>query len=301
MQQSEVTVRVADWEEEQPVLREIYQKVFIDEQQVPAEIALDGSENQATHFLLLCDGEAVGCGRLLESGQIGRMAVLEEHRSLGLGGRLLGFIVEHARERGIRSVFLHAQKAAADFYRRHGFIDNGEEFQEAGIPHLPMKLQLQAQTSAVAYPEPFASLCVDMVEQAHRTIRIFSPQLDHEVFDRPALVSALASVARRSRYSEVRILISDSRSIVNRGHRLLDLARRLPSSIAIQKLTAHPELPSDSFVLCDDFGTLFKPNDSDRDGFYDPDNRTRAKPYIEKFDELWLKSRPDSELRVLRL
>jgi hypothetical protein len=155
--------------------------------------------------------------------------------------------------------------------------------------------------SGVAYPEPFASLCVELVADATRYIRIYSPRLDHVVFDNPELISALAGVARRNRYSEVRILISDSRPIIKRGHRLLSLARRLPSSIAIQKLSDHPELPGDSFVLRDDNGTLFKPLDSDRDGFFVPDDRAQAKPYIDKFDALWLKSQPDPELRSLRL
>ena len=89
--------------------------------------------------------------------------------------------------------------------------------------------------------------------------------------------------------------------MVKRGHRLLELARRIPTSVMIQKLSDHPELPGESFVLSDDNGTLYKPLDSDRDGFYEPDDRARAKPYIDRFDDLWLKSQPDSELRVLRL
>jgi predicted GNAT family N-acyltransferase len=298
---TDANIRATSWQADQPALEQIYQSVFVEEQAVPREIALDGSELEATHFLVERDGEAVGCGRLLDSGQIGRMAVLPALRSGGLGGQLLRAIIAHARQLGMQRVFLHAQKPAIGFYRDHGFSGLGDEFTEAGIPHLLMELALESQVVAVAYPEPFASLCVEMTKAARRSVRIFSPQLDHDVFDRSELASALAEVARGSRYGEVRILISDSRPMVKRGHRLLDLSRRLSSSVTIQKLSAHPELPSDSFVLSDDRGTLFKPNDSDRDGFYDPESRTRAKPYIDKFDELWLKSRPDPELRVLGL
>lgn len=305
MVENEIVVRVAQWEEDRAALEAIYTSVFIDEQGVPAEITWDGRETDAIHFLLEMNGQASACGRLLDTGQVGRMAVMPQQRRCGLGGKLLRFMIEQAREQGFDRLFLNAQKSAIDFYLRHGFSICGEEFIEANIPHREMELSLDAaatsHTRGVAYPEPFATLCVELVSTARRHIRIFSPSLDHAVFDRPDLASALAAVARGSRYSEVRILISDSRPIVKRGHRLLDLARRLPSAVAIQKLTEHPELPSDSFVLRDDGGTLFKPNDSDREGFYDPESRILAKPYIDKFDELWLKSRPDPELRILGL
>jgi predicted GNAT family N-acyltransferase len=47
---------------------------------------------------------------------------------------LLGF----ARDRGIRRARLNAQSRAVAFYRRHGFVVEGEEFIEAGIAHRSM-------------------------------------------------------------------------------------------------------------------------------------------------------------------
>lgn len=153
----------------------------------------------------------------------------------------------------------------------------------------------------IGYPEPFSHLCVKHVNLAQRSVRIFSPDLDRDVYDNDELAHALAGLARRSRYSAVKILICDSRPLVKRGHRLLALSRRLSSSISIQKLEDHPDLPKEGFILCDDNVSLLKPLDSDRDAIYDPDSRARVKPYLERFDELWTRSRPDSELRVLGL
>ena len=85
------------------------------------------------------------------------------------------------------------------------------------------------------------------------------------------------------------------------GHRLLTLARRLPSSVRIQKLTDHPDLPDYSFVVRDIDGTIYKPNDADREGFYEPDSRASAKRFVDQFDDLWIRSRPDPELRMLGL
>ena len=52
-------------------------------------------------------------------------------------------------------------------------------------------------------------------------------------------------------------------------------------------------------VIRDNDGIIYKPNDSDREGFYEPDSRASAKRFLEQFDDLWARSRPDSELRVL--
>jgi predicted GNAT family N-acyltransferase len=43
---------------------------------------------------------------------------------------------------GHRIVKLNAQTHAVGFYARHGFVAEGEEFMEAGIPHVVMTSRL---------------------------------------------------------------------------------------------------------------------------------------------------------------
>ena len=59
-------------------------------------------------------------------------------RGQGIGGRLLAFMLAQCREHGFRRFALNAQTRARDFYARHGFCACGEEFLEAGIPHVLM-------------------------------------------------------------------------------------------------------------------------------------------------------------------
>lgn len=151
------------------------------------------------------------------------------------------------------------------------------------------------------YPHPFDELAVDLCTSARRYLRILSPDLDHEVFDTEALREAISGLARRSRYTEVRILVSDTRAIVQRGHRLLELARRIPSLVHIQVLSKHPDLNDDVMVIRDRDGLLFKPGDSEHQGIYEPDSRAITEEYVEKFDDLWERSLPDVELRRLGL
>jgi hypothetical protein len=151
------------------------------------------------------------------------------------------------------------------------------------------------------YPHPFDELAVELCTEARRYIRILSPDLDHEVFDKEPLCDAISALARRSRYTEVRILVQDTRALVRRGHRLLELARRVPSLVHIQVLAEHPEINNDTMVIRDMDGLLFKPGDSEHQGIYEPDSKAITTAYVEKFDDLWERSAPDVELRRMGL
>jgi len=119
----------------------IREQVFVREQGVPPELEWDDHDAGAVHVLAFAgDGGAVGTGRMLASGQIGRMAVLPEHRGAGIGGEILETLVAEGRRRGMPAPFLHAQTHALGFYRAHGFHPEGKVFMDAGIPHRLMRL-----------------------------------------------------------------------------------------------------------------------------------------------------------------
>jgi hypothetical protein len=155
--------------------------------------------------------------------------------------------------------------------------------------------------TGVHYPQPFDQLVVELALSAARQVCILSPRLDGEVFDRGELVAALGALVRSSRQTQVRILISDSRGLVARGHRLLNLARRLPSSVHIHKLPEHPDWKGQTVVIRDHTGVLYKPGDSDHEGFYEPDSRASTQQHLELFEDLWRHSSQDPELRSLAL
>lgn len=118
--------------------------VFVQEQGVPPEIEMDALDRVAVHAVALNRlGHAIATGRLLPAahgeGRIGRMAVARPLRGQRWGRLLLDALVQAARERGDASVLLHAQCHAEGFYRRAGFVPEGEVFEEAGIAHIAMR------------------------------------------------------------------------------------------------------------------------------------------------------------------
>ena len=65
--------------------------------------------------------KAIGTGRLLPDGHIGRMAVVKEWRRRGVGAALLQALMAEAQQRGHTEVALAAQLQAMEFYRGFGF------------------------------------------------------------------------------------------------------------------------------------------------------------------------------------
>lgn len=135
------TVRTASWSDDRAVLQSLRRAVFVVEQRVPEELEWDDADALSLHALAQDrHGLPVGTGRLLPDGHVGRMAVLREWRGQGAGSALLEFLVLQARQCGMRLLQLHAQTHAIGFYERQGFVVQGGEFMEAGIPHRLMVL-----------------------------------------------------------------------------------------------------------------------------------------------------------------
>jgi len=143
MPEQSFSIRLCNWAEARPEARRIRELVFVREQGVPLELEWDEQDPRCDHALAYAaDDLAVGTGRLLPDGHIGRMSVLKEWRGKGVGGLLLQALLEQARLRRHTRARLNAQTDAAGFYRRYGFEVEGPEFMEAGITHVPMQRDL---------------------------------------------------------------------------------------------------------------------------------------------------------------
>lgn len=136
---------VADWAACATDAAAVRHEVFVQEQQVPLEEEMDERDVACVHAVAYGpDGAAVGTGRLLPDGHIGRMAVRKPQRGLGVGSLLLASLIDEARRRGHLEVVLAAQVHAQAFYAAHGFLAEGPVFQDAGIDHVNMRRVLTA-------------------------------------------------------------------------------------------------------------------------------------------------------------
>lgn len=146
-------VRVAEDPADLEACRAVRKEVFVGEQGVPEDIEYDAYDAMAVHVLAVReDGVPLGTGRLLfgeaaagktggdaSVGSLGRLAVTQAARGLGVGAALVRAIEDAARARGLAAVDLHAQTHALGFYERLGYVAYGPEFPDAGIAHRAMR------------------------------------------------------------------------------------------------------------------------------------------------------------------
>ena len=145
--QSVVDLKMGSWAELQSLASPLRTEVFVNEQEIPPELEWDELDATALHAVVVNKlGQAVATGRLLQPqpqvAQIGRMAVSKPLRGGHLGQMVVESFIEMARKRGDKTVILHAQCSAEGFYRRLGFKAHGDIFDDAGIDHIEMTLQL---------------------------------------------------------------------------------------------------------------------------------------------------------------
>ena len=134
---------MGSWDELGAQARRIRFEVFVVEQGVPPELEIDSMDPLCVHAIAsLPAGPALGTGRLLPDGHIGRMAVAREARGQGIGSALLVSLMDEARRRGHPEVELFSQMHAQPFYQRYGFAVCGPRFDDAGIDHVPMRARL---------------------------------------------------------------------------------------------------------------------------------------------------------------
>ena len=92
------------------------------------------------------DGKVVACLMLHHKNdelvQLRQMAVYDAWQGRGLGRELVEAAEQYAREKGYRTLVLHARKNAMGFYGSMGYAMVGDEFTEVGIPHYIMEKAL---------------------------------------------------------------------------------------------------------------------------------------------------------------
>jgi ElaA protein len=123
--------------------------VFVEEQNVPAELELDEYDPTAVHLVGIENGAVIATLRIIakqtEAGKvlkIGRVAVAKPHRNRGLGKQLMQAAIDHARQQKVPACILTAQLPVIAFYEKLGFIAHGPVFDECGIDHRAMRLDL---------------------------------------------------------------------------------------------------------------------------------------------------------------
>ena len=121
---------------------ELRMSVFVVEQDC-AYMDIDGRDVDAYHMICREDGVIKGYLRILKPGaffkeaSIGRVIAVDRRRGIAteMVSSAVDFIRDTLHEGRIR---IESQVYAAGLYEKLGFVKDGEEFSEDGIPHIRM-------------------------------------------------------------------------------------------------------------------------------------------------------------------
>ena len=152
-----LTLERVAWGTEGEMLRAIRVTVFQREQGVAPELEFDGQDAHAEHWLARWEGKPVGTLRVRslpgsdpltspsltspDRYKLERLAVLPPFRGRGIARQLTQAVCAELRDRGATEVQIHAQSYIQSLYASLGFVAEGSEFVEAGIPHVAMRLR----------------------------------------------------------------------------------------------------------------------------------------------------------------
>ncbi len=140
-----IELSITSWAEAQSLVKPLRYQVFVIEQKVPEDMEWDEFDEIAWHAIVTADNQTIGTGRLIMNdriAKIGRMAVQSSRRNQGIGKSILNALIQTAKEKGAQECILHAQTHAIAFYAKADFEPHGPIFDEAGIPHVEMRLIL---------------------------------------------------------------------------------------------------------------------------------------------------------------
>ena len=143
---NKLTIKKVSTPQELSDAQEVRRQVFIEEQGIKREVEFDGLDQNSDHLIAHNNNIPVGTARIRYKNDVQakleRMAVLKPYRGRGIGKGIAKASLKLTETKGALEVVLNAQQAAAGFYEKLGFQQEGEPFEEAGIPHIAMTKKL---------------------------------------------------------------------------------------------------------------------------------------------------------------
>lgn len=145
--------------------------------------------------------------------------------------------------------------------------------------------------------DAFRALSLELVQAARFGLLIFSEDLEAWLYDNDAFADAVMDLVQKQRNTSVRILVRDTKALLEHGHRLLRISHRASEKIQIRKLPTTISEKFPNYLIADDKGLLFRPDVQDMQGIGYHDYRARVKPLLEDFKQLWARATTPPDLR----
>jgi hypothetical protein len=149
--------------------------------------------------------------------------------------------------------------------------------------------------------EAFSAAQLTLMAQARRELFILTPNFEPERYNEAAFADALSAFARRSRYSDARILVGDPKIALLWGHHVVALGKRLTSHLRIRQLHEDDYDPEESWMVADGIGMLRRDSSEGLKGSLSAKSIPYARRASDRFTELWERAAEIPDFRNLHI
>ena len=308
------------WQQAKAQLSAVRTTVFVHEQNVPIELEMDELDTlDTTHHWLMTnsDGEPIATARMLASGKIGRVAVLKQYRGQHLGNLIMGAIIRFAAKSNLKTVCLDSQNTAIPFYQKLGFVVEGDEFMDAGIPHHRMTLEVERHypESSMQDVDPipmgdrlmqkldgddsFVAAGVTLFQRANRQVRLYSECFESHWLRHPNFVAAASKWLTSHKETRLLILTRASANLKKYPQPLLTLAQRMSSHTEVKAIPQLVSFDQHDFMLADNTRIMLQQASRRPEGLFCLHIPNKGKVLNQSFESAWNQSETTIELQRL--
>ena len=154
---------------------------------------------------------------------------------------------------------------------------NTKDFEQQGTPDKDIRLHdTQEVTKAI----------IKLSESALKSIKIFTPDLEHKLYDNDNFRETLLNFARGNRHANIQILVADISHAVQHGHQLIRLAQKISTAMQIKITPEEYTETNISFILIDQSDFIFKSNSNNVNAIQ-CNCKNRANKLLEYFTPAW--------------
>ena len=171
--------------------------------------------------------------------------------------------------------------AAFDFtnFERKGNIDNDIQLSSA---------------------QEISEAVIQATENTLRTIKIFTPDLEAEIYNNDELRKKLLAFTQGNRHAQIHILVDDISTALQSGHKLIGLAQQLSSIVIIKDTPVDYQGTHISFILFDQAGFIFKPDNTSHSAISSV-CKNRSNKLHEFFKSAWEQAEQNNHTRRLSI
>lgn len=151
-------------------------------------------------------------------------------------------------------------------------------------------------------PSEAEDCILHLLRAARYRVDLQSPMLDPALYDKTDVIDAFRQVVvSGGRRSRIRILITDTNAVIQRGHRLLELARQLSSAMEIRELSPEDSSDDGACLLVDDDAYLRWEPGAGYQGAGRRHARGNTARRRRRFDTCWDRAHTPTDLRRLHM